>query len=175
MAGEHLMKRVVLTGLGTINPLGNNVDSYWKGLLESRSGISQITSFDSSRSDIKIAGEVKNFNPLDFIDQKEIKKNSRCTQFAIASSKEAIHDADLDLSKDTTRYGCCIGVGIGALQRITDTSQMLMTKSPKRVSPFFIPYVIANMAAGNTATYFGLKGPNYVSDNCLCKWYPCSW
>lgn len=155
------MRRVVVTGLGSLTPVGLNTKESWKNALAGTSGIARIASFDPADIEVKIAGEVKGFDPLHFIKLKELKKSPRFVQFSIAAAHEAINDASLDLDKEKMyRYGCAVGVGIGAIGEIEETSYAFKTKGTRRVSPFFIPSVIANMAAGNTATYFGLKGPN---------------
>ena len=162
------MKRVVVTGLGCLCAAGNSVDEAWQEILAGRSAIKEIGSFDASDLDVKIAGEVRDFEPRSFLTFKEIKNYSRFVQLSIAAAKEAIEDAQLTNVKNKERYGCSIGVGIGDLGYIAETSQKLYNKGPKFVSPFFVPYVIANMAAGNTARYFGFKGPN------LCPTTACS-
>lgn len=154
------MRRVVVTGLGMVSPIGLTRDESWHNALEGRSGVELIKSFDASRLNVQIAAEVKNFDPALIMDAKEAKKSTRFVQFAVAAAKEAINQADLRLDGDTTNFGCSIGVGIGAIQNIDATAITCKEKGPKRVSPFFIPYVITNMAAGIVANTFKLKGPN---------------
>lgn len=154
-------KRVVVTGLGAITPLGNNLQQYWKGLLDGRSGVGSITLFDASQHACQIAAEVKGFDPHDYVEKKEAKRMDRFAQFAIAASKQAIADAQFvidDLNAD--RVGVLIGTGVGGLKVMEDQNEVLLTKGPRRVSPFTIPMMIANMAAGLTAIHTGAKGPN---------------
>lgn len=154
-------KRVVITGLGAITPIGNNLNEYWEGLLNGRNGIAPITFFDTSRHACKIAGEVKGFDPHDYVERKEAKRMDRFAQFAVAASKQAVADAKFvinDLNAD--RVGVLIGTGVGGLKVMEDQQEILLTKGPRRVSPFTIPTMIANMAAGLTAIHTGAKGPN---------------
>ena len=154
-------KRVVVTGLGAITPLGNDLQQYWQGLLSGSSGIGDITLFDASKHACQIAAEVKGFDPHDYIDKKEAKRMDRFAQFAIAASKQAIEDAQFvidDLNAD--RIGVLIGTGVGGLQVVETQNEVLLTKGPRRVSPFTVPMMIANMAAGLTAIHTGAKGPN---------------
>ncbi|GAB4537503.1 MAG: beta-ketoacyl-ACP synthase II [Pleurocapsa sp.] len=154
-------KRVVVTGLGAITPIGNNLQQYWESLLNGRSGVGSITLFDASKHACQIAAEVKGFDPYDHIDKKEAKRMDRFAQFAVAASKQAIADAQFvidDLNAD--RVGVLIGTGVGGLKVMEDQNEVLLTKGPRRVSPFTIPMMIANMAAGLTAIHTGAKGPN---------------
>ncbi len=155
------LKRVVVTGLGSITPIGNNVSDYWEGLLAGRSGIGMITLFDASRHDCRIAGEVKGFDPIDHMDRKEAKRMDRFAQFAVAASKQAVKDADLVIDdSNATQIGVMIGTGIGGLKVLEDQQEINLTRGPDRCSPFMIPMMIANMAAGLTAIHLGAKGPN---------------
>jgi len=154
-------KRVVVTGLGAITPIGNTIAEYWEGLLAGRNGIGPITLFDASRHDCRMAGEVKGFDPCDYIARKEAKRMDRFAQFAIAASKQAIADAEFvidDLNAD--QVGVIIGTGIGGLKVLEDQQEIYLTRGPDRCSPFMIPMMIANMAAGLTAIHTGAKGPN---------------
>lgn len=155
------MKRVVVTGLGAITPIGNNLQAYWEALLGGRNGIGPITLFDASQHPCRIAGEVREFNPCEYMERKEAKRMDRFAQFAIAASKQAIADAKFvidDLNAD--RVGVLIGTGIGGLKVLEDQQEIYLTKGPKKCSPFMIPTMIANMAAGLTAIHLGAKGPN---------------
>ena len=158
-------RRVVVTGLGLISPLGLNVDENWKALMEGQSGISQITAFDPKDFSARCAGEVKNFDPQKSIENiKELKKMDRFIQFSLEATRQALEDSGLDLEEDEllrSRSGAIIGVGIGGLPLIEKTSQTCTQKGPSRVSPFFIPAVISNMASGHITIKYGLKGPNY--------------
>ena len=155
------MKRVVITGVGLITPLGTGKDKTWKRLLDGECGIDKITAFDSTEYPVHIAGEVNDFNPEDYIEKKELKKIGRFSQFAIAASKEALEDAKLEITPENAdRVGMIIGSGIGGLEIIEQEIGKLVEKGPKKVSPFYIPSAIANMAAGNASIYLGAKGPN---------------
>lgn len=160
MANSEL-KRVVVTGLGAITPLGNNLQDYWDGLLSGKNGIGPITHFDPSRHACKIAGEVKGFDPQDYMDRKDAKRMDRFAQFAIAASKQAIADAQLEITDlNAEQIGVLIGTGIGGLKVLEDQQEIYLTRGPDRCSPFMIPMMIANMAAGLTAIHVGAKGPN---------------
>ena len=155
------MKRVVITGIGLITPLGTGKDKTWKRLLDGECGIDKITAFDTTEYPVHIAGEVRDFNPEDYIEKKELKKIGRFSQFAIAASKEALEDAKLEITPENAdRVGMIIGSGIGGLEIIEQEIGKLVEKGPKKVSPFYIPSAIANMAAGNASIYLGAKGPN---------------
>ncbi|MBF4806340.1 MAG: beta-ketoacyl-ACP synthase II [Pseudoleptotrichia goodfellowii] len=155
------MKRVVITGIGLITPLGTGKDKTWKRLLDGECGIDKITAFDTTEYPVHIAGEVRDFNPEDYIEKKELKKIGRFSQFAIAASKEALEDAKLKITPENAdRVGMIIGSGIGGLEVIEQEIGKLVEKGPKKVSPFYIPAAIANMAAGNASIYLGAKGPN---------------
>ena len=155
------MKRVVITGIGLVTPLGTGREKAWKNLLAGECGIDKITQFDSSNHPVHIAAEVKDFEAEKFIEKKEMKKIARFSQFAIAASKEALEDAKLEITEENAdRIGTIIGSGIGGLDVIEQEVEKLVTRGPKRVSPFYIPAAIANMASGNTSIYTGAKGPN---------------
>lgn len=151
--------RVVITGMGAITPLGNDVNSFWNGIKEGRSGIDYITHFDTEKFKVKVAAEVKDFKPEDYIDRKEARRMDRYCQFAMAAAKEAVEDAGLDLENmDRERLGVLVGSGIGGLSTIEKEVRNLVEKGPNRVSPLFIPMAISNMAAGNIAIKYGAKG-----------------
>ena len=155
------MKRVVITGVGLITPLGTGKDKTWKRLLDGECGIDKITAFDSTEYPVHIAGEVNDFNPEDYIEKKELKKIGRFSQFAIAASIEALKDAKFEITPENAdRVGVIIGSGIGGLEIIEQEIGKLVEKGPKKVSPFYIPAAISNMAAGNASIYLGAKGPN---------------
>ena len=156
-----MKKRVVITGLGAITPIGNTAESFWQALVAGTSGIGRITRFDAADYDAKIAGEVKGFDPTAFIDKKEARRMDRFTQFAIAASRMALSDSGLDLEKeDRSRIGAFVGSGIGGMDTLHDQYKTLFEKGPNRISPFFIPMMIANMAAGQVSIAFGLQGPS---------------
>ncbi len=156
-----LNKRVVITGMGALTPIGNDKDAFWNNLLAGVSGINKITRFDPTDFTSQIAGEVKDFDPSKYIDKKEAKRMDRVTQFAVSAAKMALEDSAIDLDKeDRTRIGTCIGTGIGGVETLHEQYKNLFDKGPGRVSPFFVPMMIANMAAGQTSILFGLQGPN---------------
>jgi 3-oxoacyl-[acyl-carrier-protein] synthase II len=158
------LKRVVVTGLGAITPVGNTLEDYWDSLMAGRSGIGPITRFDASEHNCRIAGEVKGFDPEDFINRKDAKRMDRFAQFAVAASKQAIADAALEINDDNAHdIGIIIGTGIGGLQVLEDQQEIYLDRGPSRCSPFMIPMMIANMAAGLTAIHVGAKGPNSCS------------
>jgi len=154
--------RVVITGLGVITPVGNDIPVFWKALKEGKSGIGMITSFDASKFDSRIAGEVKGFDPrLHGIGFKEAKRMDKFAQYAVAAAKQAIESSGLDLNKeDRERIGVLVGSGIGSLFTIEEEHKNLLNKGPSKMSPFLIPMLIVNEAAGQVAIIFGLKGPN---------------
>lgn len=157
-------KRVVVTGLGAITPIGNTLEDYWQGLTEGRNGIGLITCFDTTNHTCKIAGEVKNFDPLSYMDRKEAKRMARFSQFAVAASKDALKDANLVINDDNADdIGIVIGTGVGGLSVMEEQNEVLLTKGPSRVTPFLVPTMISNMAAGLTAIHVGAKGPNSCS------------
>jgi 3-oxoacyl-[acyl-carrier-protein] synthase II len=161
---DHTRKRVVVTGVGAITPLGNTPSEYWQGLLSGRNGIDYITAFDASNHDCKIAGEVKNFNPHDYMERKEAKRTDRFAQFAIAAAKGAVKDAQLVINDlNAEHIGVMIGSGIGGIKVLEDQQTIYLNRGPDRCSPFMIPMMIANMAAGLTAIHTGAKGPNSCS------------
>ena len=155
------MRRVVITGLGAVTPLGNNVEDFWNGLREGRSGINMITRFDTTEYKVKIAGEAKDLAAPVCGDMKTVKRMELFSRYAVAASREAFEDAGLDMEKeDPFRVGVSIGSGIGALQVAESGMTRLLEKGPGRVDPLLIPRMISNMAAGNVAISFGLKGKN---------------
>ena len=155
------MRRVVITGVGLITALGSGTEKTWNSLLNGDCGINTIESFDTSDQSVHIAAEVRDFNPEDYIEKKELKKLGRFSQFAIAASKMALDDAKFEINEsNATRVGVIIGSGIGALEVIETEIGKMIEKGPKRISPFYIPAVITNMAAGNVSIYTGAKGPN---------------
>ena len=154
-----MKKRVVITGIGAITPVGNTVDEYWNSLKEGKHGFGPITQFDASAYKCKLVGEVKNFVAKDYIDPKSARRMARFTQFAVKATQEAMADSGLDMSKeDAYRVGTCIGSGVGSLQELENAYGTILTKGPLRVSPFVVPMMISNIAAGTVAIQFGLKG-----------------
>lgn len=155
-------RRVVITGMGMVTPLGLTLDESWKNAVAGQSGIDAITQFDASQFDVRFAGEVKNFDPTPYIEKKEQKKMDRFIHLSVASAQMAIQDSGLTFDEALGhRTGCLVGVGIGGLGAIETQHSVLLERGPGRISPFFIPMVITNMAAGNISIKYGLKGPNY--------------
>ncbi|MDU2065622.1 MAG: beta-ketoacyl-ACP synthase II [Sporomusaceae bacterium] len=164
-----MKRRVVVTGLGAITPIGIGKDAYWESLMAGKSGITKITRFDASEYATQIAGEVKGFDPTNYIEKKEAKRMDRCTQFAIAAAKMALEDAAIDLeTEDRSRIGTLVGTGIGGIETLHDQYKTLFDKGPNRISPFFVPMMIANMPSGQISINFGLQGP------CLCVVTACA-
>ncbi|WP_028987687.1 beta-ketoacyl-ACP synthase II [Thermicanus aegyptius] len=156
-----MRRRVVITGMGVISPIGNTVETFWQNLINGVSGIGEITAFDTSEYTTHIAGEVKDFRPEEYMDKKEAKRMDRFAQFAVAATKMALEQAKLDIpSHHPERVGVYIGSGIGGLSTFEENYRILLEKGPKRVSPFLIPMMIANMASGMVSILFGAKGPN---------------
>lgn len=154
-------KRVVVTGLGAITPIGNTLEEYWQGLLTGRNGIDRITLFDPSNHACRIAGEVKGFDPGEYLDRKEIKRMDRFAQFGVSASLQAIADAQFKINDlNAEQVGVIIGSGIGGIKVLEDQQTVYLNKGPSKCSPFMIPMMIANMAAGLTAIHTGAKGPN---------------
>jgi 3-oxoacyl-[acyl-carrier-protein] synthase II len=154
-------RRVAITGLGTVNPIALNVPEYWRGLLAGTSGIAPITHFDTTGYKVRFGGEVKNFKPEVAIEARAIRRLDRFSQFALVAAAEAIADSGLDFSKENAaRCGCILGSGIGGLAEFEDGHSTLLTKGPSRLSPFVIPKMIANSAAGNISIRYQLQGPN---------------
>lgn len=157
-------KRVVVTGLAAITPIGNNLQEYWQGLLSGRNGIAKITAFDASDFPCQFAGEVKNFDPLDYMEKKDAKRMARFSHFAVACSKMALEDAGLKITDaNAEQVGVVIGTGIGGLAIMEEQHKVLLEKGPSRITPFLVPTMICNMAAGLTAIHTGAKGPNSCS------------
>ena len=156
-----LDRRVVITGLGLVTPLGIGVEETWTALCEGKSGIGEITRFDASEFDTQIAGEVKDFHPDDFLPKKEAKRIQSFIAYAVAASRMALEDSGLIIdSANQDRIGVLTGCGLGGLQILEHTAEILKKKGPKRVTPFFIPMMIGNMAPGMISIYLGAKGPN---------------
>ena len=154
-------RRVVITGLGALSPVGTGVEKMWRGLVAGQSGIALITLFDTTGYSSRIAGEVKDFDPLEFIDKRELKRMDRFVQFALSASLLAVKDAALDINGDTgERIGVLIGSGIGGTWTWEANHRQLVERGPHRVSPFFIPMMIGDMASGQVSITLGAKGPN---------------
>jgi 3-oxoacyl-[acyl-carrier-protein] synthase II len=159
-----LTQRVVVTGLGLVTPVGNDVDSTWQALLEGKSGAAPITKFDASNQQVRFACEVKGFDPLQYIDRKEARRYDLFAQFALAAAHQAIIHAGLDgRFPSPDRTGVVIGSGIGGMQTYEENCRLFVTKGPDRVSPFFVPMFIPDIAAGLVSIRYGLKGPNFAT------------
>ena len=155
------MRRVVVTGMGAVTPIGIGVEAFWEGLKQGRTGFAPITRFDASEYKCSLAAEVRDFDPEKYMDKKTARRMEQFCQFAVAAAGEAIADAGLNLEQeDPGRVGCSIGSGIGSLQAMEREYDRLTQKGPSRVSPLFVPLMISNMAAGNVSFFYGLKGKN---------------
>jgi len=154
-------RRVVVTGLGTVNPIGLNVPDYWRGLLAGANGVAPLTLFDTTGYKVRIGGEVKHFRPDPVIDGRAVRRLDRFSQFALVAAAEALADSGLDLGRENPfRCGCILGSGIGGIAEFEDGHDTLRAKGPNRLSPFVIPKMIANSAAGNISIRYHLQGPN---------------
>jgi len=158
------MERVVITGIGLVTPVGIGTQKTWNALLAGESGIGPITLFDTAGFRVQIAGEVKGWEPLEFIDKKKLREMDRFTQFAMGAGKFAIDDAHLELGdEERDEAGCFVGVGLGGLRTLEKTKQILLEKGPSKISPYSIPGIIANLAAGQLSMLYGLRGPSYCT------------
>ena len=156
-----MKRRVVITGVGPVTPIGTGKETFWNNLIAGTSGVGIITRFDPTDFDVKIAGEVKNFEYADYMDKKEGKRMDRVTHFAVAAAKLAVEDAKLDLEKiNQVRAGVCVGSGIGGIETFVEQTTKYVEKGPSKISPFFIPMEIPNMPAGQISIALGFKGPN---------------
>jgi len=165
MASNWTDRRVVVTGMGVVSPLGTELDVFWKNLLEGNCGIDRISSFDPSMFDTQIAGEVKNFNPVPaFPSPKEVRRTDRFAQFGVYAAWQALKDSGLDLEKvNRDNVGVFVGSGIGGLTTVTEQHTILLQRGPGRLSPFMIPMLIGNMASGLISMYHNLRGPNFAT------------
>lgn len=163
-----MSRRVVVTGLGAVTPIGNNVDDFWAAVKAGKIGFDHITKFDTTDYKCHIAAELKDFNPQDFMDRKAAKRMEPFSQYAVAAAKQAIDDSGLDIEKeDPYMVGCAIGSGVGSLQAMERETQKLYEKGTNRVNPLLVPLMICNMAAGNVSIQFGLKGKS-INDVTAC-------
>ncbi|OQW98727.1 MAG: beta-ketoacyl-[acyl-carrier-protein] synthase II [Elusimicrobia bacterium A5] len=158
-----MQKKVVITGLGVVSPSGIGKEDYWKALMDGKSSAALITKFDTTNFSVKFACEVKNFNPENYIEKKKVRRMDRFVQFAVAAAKLAVEDSKLDFTKENPeRCGVIVGSGIGGMQTIEDQARVLFEKGAGRISPFLVPMLITNMAPGEIAMMFGVRGPNYA-------------
>jgi 3-oxoacyl-[acyl-carrier-protein] synthase II len=154
-------KRVVVTGLGIMSPLGIGIEENWQAIMQGKSGVGPITRFDATDFPSKIAGEVKNFDPLNYVDKKDVKKMDAFIHYAIAAGTMAIQDSGLKIDESNAdRVGVLVGSGLGGLETIERYHTILLKKGPKKISPFFVPMLIVNLAPGQISIYFGCRGPN---------------
>ena len=159
-----MQRRVVITGMGTINAVGSNTKEFWDGLLSGRSGVDLITKFDTTDYATKIGAEVKNYSAEDYFDKKELRRLDPYTQFALICAREAILQSGIDFEKENRdRVGVIVGSGIGGMLSFETEMTKLITQGPRRVSPFFIPQMISDIAAGHISMVYNLKGPNYAT------------
>ncbi len=156
-----MSRRVVITGMGAVTPIGNNVEDFWANIKKGTVGVGPITKFDTSDYKAHLAAEVKDFDPLQYMDKKSARRMEDFSQYAVAAAKEAMDDAGLDMEKeDSFRVGCAVGCGIGSLQCVQRNYVRIQTKGPNRVEPLMIPMLISNIAAGNISIQLGLQGKN---------------
>ena len=154
---------MVITGQGVICPLGNTVEEFWKRLVAGESGIGTVTRFDATGYDTRIAGEVRGFKPEEVMDRKDIRRSDLFVQYAVAAATQALNQAGVTGAVDPNRFGVIVGSGIGGISTFEDQHRTLLEKGPNRVSPFFIPMMISDMASGQVSILFGAKGPNYCT------------
>ncbi|MGH7372130.1 MAG: beta-ketoacyl synthase N-terminal-like domain-containing protein, partial [Candidatus Methylomirabilales bacterium] len=155
------MRRVVVTGVGVVSPIGIGVDRFWRALVSGTSGVGRITTFDPTDHDCQIAAEVKDFDPLQWIEKKEVRKMDLFVQYAVAAAMMAVEDSQLKVSDERPdRIGVLVGTGMGGIPMLVEQHRILLEKGPGRVSPFFIPGIITNMASGRISMQVGAKGPN---------------
>ncbi|MDR2868770.1 MAG: beta-ketoacyl-[acyl-carrier-protein] synthase II, partial [Bacteroidales bacterium] len=161
------LKRIVITGLGALTPIGNDVPTFWNALQAGVSGASPITRFDTENYQTKFACELKGFEVSDFIDKKEAKKMDACAQYAFVAAMEALRDSGLDVEKtDLERVGCILGTGIGGFQSSYESVRVLVDNNDiPHFNPFFIPRVLSNLVSGYISLHYGFKGPNYVTSS----------
>lgn len=156
-----MKKRVVVTGIGVISPVGNTKDEFWSAIVSGKNGVGPMTSFDCKDYTSRIAGEVKDFTPHPFIPKKELRRMEKFVQFAVTAAKEAVDDSGLDISKeDPFRIGVLVGSGIGSLRIIEEQHKVILERGPSKITPFLIPMLIVNMASGHISIMFKIKGPN---------------
>lgn len=161
-----MKRRVAITGIGVISPVGTGKEKFWEALKAGRSGVGPVTRFKADDFHTRIAGEVKDFDPAAFLEKKDLKRMDRFAQYAVAASKMAVADAGLELDKeDRERIGVILGTGIGGTETFEEQHQILLEKGPGRISPFFIPMMIANMGAAQVAIILGLRGANFTVVN----------
>lgn len=158
------IRRVVITGLGAVTPIGNNLEEFWQALLDGKSGANPITKFDTTDFETKFACEIKNFDPADFIDKKSVRRMDSFTQYALSTAIMAVDDSKLDLEKiNKERIGVVFGSGIGGMHTWETQHKNFLDGGPRKISPFFVPMMISDISAGQISIHFGFKGPNYAT------------
>ena len=162
------MKRAVITGMGALTPVGNNIQSMWENLVAGEHGIDTITRFDPADYKTKLAAEVKGFDPLDYMEKSEVRRSDLFSQFALAAATQAVLDSGIEGAVDPLRFGVYFGSGIGGIDTFTEEHKKFLASGPRKVSPYFIPMLISNIAAGNIAIRFKAKGP------CVCHVTACA-
>lgn len=164
MARTYTLRRVVVTGIGMVSPIGSTKESFWDSLKNGKGGVGTITRFDTSEYPVHIAAEVKDFNPEEWIDKREIRHMDTFTQYAMGAGVQAVNDSEIDFDRcDRDRIGVIVGSGIGGMGVYEDQLRKLIEKGPRRVSPFFIPMLISDIAAGQLSIRYNLRGPNYAT------------
>ncbi len=159
-----MRKRIVVTGIGVVSPIGNNRQEFWQGLLEGRNGVDYITHFDASEHDTKFAAEVKNFDPSPVLDSREVRRMDLFSQYAMVAADEAVRDAGLNMDReDPNRVGVIFGSGIGGLFSFETEHRKMLERGVRRISPYFITQMIIDIAAGHISMRYGMKGPNYAT------------
>ena len=159
-----MRKRVVVTGIGVVTPIGNNAREFWEGLLEGRNGVDYITHFDPKDHDTKFAAEVKNFDPSPVLDSREVRRMDLFSQYAMVAAAEAVQDAGLNMEQeDPNRVGVIFGSGIGGLFSFETEHRKMLERGVRRISPYFITQMIIDIAAGHISMRYGMKGPNYAT------------
>lgn len=158
-----MTKRVGITGIGLVTPVGNDTDSSWQAIRDGQSGVAPITTFDVSKHEVRFAAVVKDFNPLDYLDRKEVRRTERFIHFAVAAARQALDDSGLDVASMPDDVGIVIGSGSGGLQAMEDQFRVLFDKGPDRISPFFITQMVTDMAAGYVSMMLGARGPNFAT------------
>ena len=158
-----MSSRVVVTGLGMVTPLGNDVPTTWAGICRGESGIGPITNFDTSQQDVKFGGEIRGFDPKQYLEHKEVRRNDRFVHFAVAATKQAVDQAGLDIPAIGPDVGVLIGSGIGGLNTMHEQFKLYYERGPDRISPFFITMMISDIASGLVSILFGAKGPNFAA------------
>ncbi|MBI2773100.1 MAG: beta-ketoacyl-ACP synthase II [Chloroflexi bacterium] len=155
-----MTRRVVITGIGAVTPLGNDIRTTWDGLIAGRSGIGRITRFDPAPYESQIAGEIKDYDPLTWMDRKDARRTDRFTQLGVGAAAQAIQDGKLDTAKDNDRIGVAIATGVGGLETLIEQVLVMEKRGPSRLSPFLVPMLMANAASAQVSMQFGLRGPN---------------